>query len=242
HRSRERDPRGRGRRALCPSRARRAPHRGGRRSGAARRSRSVVGARARGAAASRTRPHESGDREDALHLRSHDRDAPGAHHAEARPPIESRARAVRACQRAHRSAVRRGGRLRRPPRCPAVESGGYATGTAVFGVVAGLWRNVSAVCGFRSAPPIARIPNPIPERRSAMPTTMPNNAIWLARKDVLSAVVRAVSVTHTLRAPFDTGRFVVGSIAANCALLVPPPGMSCAFGASGLATYMPICE
>lgn len=42
-----------------------------------------VGARARGAATARPRPHEPGDREDALHLGQDGRDAPGAHHAEA---------------------------------------------------------------------------------------------------------------------------------------------------------------
>ena len=43
----------------------------------------------------RARPHEPGDREDALRLGSHRRDAPGPHHAEARAHEPGRARPVR---------------------------------------------------------------------------------------------------------------------------------------------------
>ena len=48
-----------------------------------------LGPRAGGAPAPRARAHEPGDREGALHLGPHGRDAPRAHHAEA-PPHEPR--------------------------------------------------------------------------------------------------------------------------------------------------------
>ncbi len=60
---------------------------------APRRGRPAFGSRARGAAPARARPHEPGDRQDALHLGAHGRDAPGAHHAEA--PPTTRAELVR---------------------------------------------------------------------------------------------------------------------------------------------------
>ena len=44
----------------------------------------AVRPRARGPPAAGARPHESGDREDAVHLGAHSGDAPGPHHAEAR--------------------------------------------------------------------------------------------------------------------------------------------------------------
>ena len=69
-------------------RGRRAAARAGRRGSALR-------ARARGAAPARTRAHEPGDREAALHLGAHGRDAPGAHHAEARLCEPRGARALR---------------------------------------------------------------------------------------------------------------------------------------------------
>src|SRR5207247_5576033 len=56
----------------------------------------ALGARARGPAAARARAHEPGDREAALHLGPHGRDAPGAHHAEAPPDEPGRARPLRA--------------------------------------------------------------------------------------------------------------------------------------------------
>ena len=67
--------------------------RGRGRGAAARRGGPALGPRARGAPPARARPHEPGDREDALHLGAHGRDAPGAHHAEAR--LSSRAELVR---------------------------------------------------------------------------------------------------------------------------------------------------
>ena len=38
-----------------------------------------------------------------------------------------------------------------------------------------------------------------------MPITIEKNATRSAKKDVFSAVVSAVSVTHMLRSPFSTG-------------------------------------
>ena len=55
------------------------------RGGRPRRRRPALRPGAGGAAAARARAHEPGDRQDALHLGAHGRDAPGAHHAEARP-------------------------------------------------------------------------------------------------------------------------------------------------------------
>ena len=55
----------------------------------------ALGPRARGAPPAHARPHQPGDREDALHLRPHRRDAPGAHHAEAAAAEPGRARALR---------------------------------------------------------------------------------------------------------------------------------------------------
>ena len=57
---------------------------------------SALRARARGAAAAGARAHEPGDREDALHLGAHGRDAPRAHHAEAPAVDPRRARPLRA--------------------------------------------------------------------------------------------------------------------------------------------------
>ena len=51
-----------------------------------------------------------------------------------------------------------------------------ATGSAVFACRAKL----NMPCGFRRAPPTARIPNPIPASSRAIPTTRPNNEIWSA--------------------------------------------------------------
>ena len=76
---------------LVAAERRRAPRRGG----------SAHRPRARGAAPARARPHEPGDREAALHLGAHGRDAPRAHHAEAparRPaPSSSATRSRTAC-------------------------------------------------------------------------------------------------------------------------------------------------
>jgi DNA-binding NarL/FixJ family response regulator len=57
---------------------------------------SALGARARGAAPAGARAHQPGDRQAALHLGAHGRDAPGAHHAEASPDEPRRARPLRA--------------------------------------------------------------------------------------------------------------------------------------------------
>jgi hypothetical protein len=46
---------------------------------------------------------------------------------------------------------------------------------------------------------------PMPERMSAIATTTPKSAVLSARKDTLSAVASAVSVTQMLRAPFEIG-------------------------------------
>ena len=124
-RGRRRDPRGRRRRPLRPPGARRAPRR--RRDGASapRRGGSALGARARGAAAARARPHEPGDREAALHLGAHGRDAPRAHHAEA-PALEPRrARPLRARPGPARRATRE--RRRAARRRPFVCDGGAST-------------------------------------------------------------------------------------------------------------------
>ena len=99
------------------------------REGAARGRRPALRPRARGAAASRARPHESGDREAALHLGPHRRDAPRAHHAEAPALRGARTGPLRAraadCSRPSdraRGAVfpkRVTGRLAGRPHCPA---------------------------------------------------------------------------------------------------------------------------
>ena len=57
---------------------------------------SAVGPRARGSEAAGARPDEPGDRGDPVHLRPDRRDAPGAHHAEARPLESGGSRALRA--------------------------------------------------------------------------------------------------------------------------------------------------
>ena len=87
-------------------------------------------------------------------------------------------------QRARRG--RRGSSLRPFPQPPGMTEGrfaaalsflrwsrAYATGTAGVSGFVGR-RNFTAVSGFRRAPPTARIPNPSPVRRSAIPTTIPN--------------------------------------------------------------------
>jgi hypothetical protein len=66
----------------------------------------------------RPQPHEPGDREDALHLGSHRRDAPGAHHAET-PPLEPcGARPLRA----QRGAARGSSASARSPAQAAISS------------------------------------------------------------------------------------------------------------------------
>ncbi len=99
-RGRRRRPRGRAGRAVRPPGARRAARRRRGRGEGPRGGRSALGARARGDAPARARPHEPGDREDALHLGADRRDAPGAHHAEAAAVDPRRARALRASSRA----------------------------------------------------------------------------------------------------------------------------------------------
>ena len=84
HRARPGDPRGRGGPPLRASAARRPARRGGDRQRQAGRRRSALRARARRASPPCSRPHESGDREAALHLDPHGGDPPGADHAEAR--------------------------------------------------------------------------------------------------------------------------------------------------------------
>ena len=102
HGARPGGARGRGRRPLRPPDARRAACAGRGRGRAPGGERSALRPRARGAAAARPRPHEPGDREAALHLGAHGRDAPRAHHAEARPRDPGRARPLRARERAAR--------------------------------------------------------------------------------------------------------------------------------------------
>ena len=106
-----------------------------------------------------------------------------------------------------------------------------------FGEAAGLElvSPAATLSGFLSAPPIARIPKPTPVSSRATPTTIPKSASWSAMYAELSAVVSAVSVTHTLRAAFWIGWFVFGSTAAYCVFSVPPPGISSDFGVPGFA-------
>src|SRR4051794_23414225 len=94
--------RGRRRRTVRPSGARRAARARRRGGGAAGGGRPALGARARGAAPAGARAHQPGDREAALHLDAHGRDAPRAHHAEAAAREPGGARALRARQRAAR--------------------------------------------------------------------------------------------------------------------------------------------
>jgi len=61
--------------------------------------------RARGLAPARARPHEPGDREGALHLGAHGRDAPRAHHAEAAALEPRGTRSLRVGRRAARALV-----------------------------------------------------------------------------------------------------------------------------------------
>ena len=69
----------------------------------------------------------------------------------------------------------------------------------------------------------ARIPNPIPASRNAIPTTIPNIATCSAKNEVFSAFVRAVSVTQRFRALFSIGRCVFGSTAASVGSFVSLP-------------------
>ena len=89
--------------------------------------RSAVRARARGAAAARSRSHEPGDRQVALHLGAHRRDAPRPHHAEARSRLPRGARALRAREadpRARRDQARPSSEgPRRPPGSSASSPG-----------------------------------------------------------------------------------------------------------------------
>ena len=120
--------------------------------------------RTRGLEAAGARPHEPGDREAALHLGPNGRDAPRAHHAEA-PPVEpGGARALRARAGRARASKRRDGR----PEAASSEferwSGRYADGATrtLRALVFCLLPKPNAVSGLRSAPPIARIANPMP--------------------------------------------------------------------------------
>src|SRR5262249_18516920 len=79
--------------------------------------------------------------------------------------------------RARRPSVSSGGPRRGPPRL------GCRLGWGLGPAAPGFWplaANFSAVSGFRRAPPMARMANPIPVRRSATPTTIPNSASWEA--------------------------------------------------------------
>src|SRR3954453_4519034 len=71
--------------------------------------------------------------------------------------------------------------------------------------------------------PIARTRKPIPVRSSATPMTIENSATFSAKKDVLSAVLSAVSVTHTFRAALSTGR--PSFLSAAFSSLVPLPSV-----------------
>ena len=114
-RARRRDPRGRSRRPL------RAPGAGARlieaevSRGAQGGGGSALGARARDPPAARARPHEPGDRQAALHLGPHGRDAPRSHHAEAPALDPGRARELRARERVARAEL--SARGPRAPRC-----------------------------------------------------------------------------------------------------------------------------
>ena len=60
----------------------------------------------------------------------------------------------------------------------------------------------------------------MPLSSSAIPTISPKSAICSAMYETLSAVARAVSVTHVLRAAFETG-LPLSSFAAAASSLVP---------------------
>ena len=62
----------------------------------------------------------------------------------------------------------------------------------------------------------------MPVSSSAAPITIEKYATRSAKKDVLRAVVSAVSVTHMLRRPFSTGR-PSGVLAASASSLVSVP-------------------
>ena len=76
---------------------------------------------------------------------------------------------------------------------------------------------------------------PDPREEEGDPDHDPEQADLLASWLMFSALVSAVSLIQTCRAPFCTGCFVVGSIAANSALLVPPPTSSWDLGVPGFA-------
>ena len=84
------------------------------------------------------------------------------------------------------------------------------------------------------------IANPIPVRRRAIPTTIPNRLICEASWLMLSALVSAVSLIQTCRAPFCTGCLVVGSIAANSLVGRTTAHVSWDFGIWALPAQMPI--
>ena len=89
-------------------------------------------------------------------------------------------RLLRAERRPPRGSRTTTGRSKAGP-LGATEEPSYASRGALEKVLLSrLWRNLNAVSGFRRAPPIARIANPIPASRSAMPTTIPNSEICSA--------------------------------------------------------------
>ena len=76
----------------------------------------------------------------------------------------------------------------------------------------------------------------MPLSSSAIPTTRPKSAICSAMYETFSAVARAVSVTHVLRAPFETG---LPLVVLQCGCLVARAG-----GIRGIAfaaAKRPIC-
>ena len=129
--------------------------------------------------APRIRPHEPGDREAAVHLRSHGGDAPSAHHAEARPLEPCRARPLRARRGPARVGLTRRAAVAAPLSSPR-EVGAFAIRDLrlpdhpVTGCVDGA--RCAAASASRPKTANARITSPMPVKSSATPTTMPNTA------------------------------------------------------------------
>ena len=101
-------------------------------------------------------------------------ETPCPHHAEA--AALRRAELVRYAlsgRPAHRPENGRRAALRRP--VVATEESVYACAAVRPVAGSGLRRKVGAVAGFRRAPPMARIPKPMPLSSSAIPTTTPKS-------------------------------------------------------------------